>query len=95
MRLNNEGMPEGLPAFTVQEVCEPAPRKAAVDGKRIDLLSGEEQVKAITTGKTIVRQVQKRGWPDCFDGDDERSLEGAKEVWDLLQTLKTKGKYLK
>lgn len=78
----------------VEEACKPAPSEAAVDGIRIDGLSGDQQVRSITAGKSITRQVQGRGWRYCENKDIEWSLAGAKKTWELLKTLEARGKYL-
>lgn len=45
-------------------LCRRKPTRMAVDKKRIDSLSHEEQVQAILNGKVFVREEQAR-WPKC------------------------------
>lgn len=74
------------------ELCQPAPTKAAVDGKRIDTLTDEEQINAVRKGKRIIRRVEARQWPYCQDTDIEADLSGSEYVYQKL--LKMSPKYL-
>lgn len=46
---------EGLASIDSTEACEFTPSENAVDGKRIDLLPQNEQVKAVVSGNFITR----------------------------------------
>ncbi|MHA6643789.1 hypothetical protein ACX3P1_14060 [Mesorhizobium sp. A623] len=81
-----------LSRMSSDELCQPAPSKAAVDGTRIDSLTDEEQINAVRKGKRILRRVEVRGWPYCEDTDIEADLSGSEHIYQKL--LKMSPKYL-
>ncbi len=93
LEVRNEGVQ--LSPVGATSDCTTPPHKAAVDGVRIDNLSGLEQLTAIIAGKTIIREVENIEAPGCEIKDVEWSLDGAKNIWELLKKLNDKEKYVK
>lgn len=81
-----------LSRMASDELCQPAPSQIAVDGRRVDLLTDEEQINAVRKGKRIIRRVEARGWPYCEDTDIETDLRGSEYVYQQL--VKMSPKYL-
>jgi hypothetical protein len=86
----------GISRIDKRDSCNFGPSKIAVDGKRIDLLNEDEQVKAVINGKSMTREMwalgYDGGWPHCLYRDVTISIVGANDIYQRL--LKLKPSYL-
>lgn len=63
--------------------CDGAPKRIAVDGRRIDQLSDALQIKAMLAGKLYTREEQAE-WPYCGIGPHAAYLDGFSEVYQKM-----------
>jgi len=76
--------------YESSEGCEdyPSPTKIAVDGRRIDEWSDEEELQAVLKGKSLIRQMVDEPWPECSLKDVTFDIHGAAEVYARLKKLR-------
>lgn len=95
-RQSNQGLTHGVesifevnhdgPIIVMQrkrdaDICDHrAPKKKAVDGRRIDHLSKEQQINAIRSGRVFVRETN-RGWPYCNLNNTVAHIDGADRAY--------------
>ncbi len=63
--------------------CDGAPRRIAVDGKRIDQLSEKDQIEAVLKGSRLVREEQGK-WPYCGIAPNGTYLQGVRPGYDRM-----------
>lgn len=79
--VNNRGARFVTPDKLDADTCDhPAPRKQAIDGKRIDTLSHSKKVALLKTGKRFTRE-SNRGWPYCNINNQTTRLSGGFEAY--------------
>ncbi|UOK71714.1 hypothetical protein [Ancylobacter polymorphus] len=65
------------------EGCDVAPRRMAVDGKRIDGLPKDEQLRRLASGSIYLRDEQAP-WPNCRMAPRGTRLDGFREALDAM-----------